>query len=164
MIRFLPEKYSNPEILLKKLKSEPANLWVKKGESGALKFFHEAAERVPAYKDFLKKRGIKHKSIKTIKDFRKVPFTDKNNYLRKYSFADLSWDGRFSEKRWVISSTSGSTGEPFYFPRERWQDMQYAGTAELYLRANFNIHKKSTLYINCFALGVWIGGLFTYNT
>ena len=163
MIRFLPEKYSNPEILLKKLKSEPANLWVKKGESGALKFFHEAAERVPAYKDFLKKRGIKHKSIKTIKDFRKVPFTDKNNYLRKYSFADLSWDGRFSEKRWVISSTSGSTGEPFYFPRERWQDMQYAGTAELYLRANFNIHKKSTLYINCFALGVWIGGIFTYE-
>lgn len=162
-MELLPKKYLNIKKLLKDLKSSPEKHWVEAGEKRALTLFHEASHRVPAYKDFLKKNGVNPKKIKTISDFEKIPQTDKKNYLRRYSFADLSWDGKFSERRWVIASTSGSTGEPFYFPRERWQDLQYAGTAELYLLANFNIHKKSTLYVNCFALGVWIGGIFTYE-
>jgi len=64
---------------------------------------------------------------------------------------------------WVISTTSGSTGEPYYFPRESSQDWQYAITAELYLRSNFHIHERSTLYIVAFPMGAWIGGLFTYE-
>ena len=72
-------------------------------------------------------------------------------------------NGEFASKHWVISSTSGSTGEPFYFPRTDEQDLQYALTAEMYLITNFQINKKTTLYINGFAMGVWIGGLFTYQ-
>ncbi len=36
------------------LKNNPAGFWEKRGEEAALKLFHEVAERVPAYKDFLK--------------------------------------------------------------------------------------------------------------
>ena len=129
----------------------------------ALCIFHEAAERVPAYKDFLSKRKIYHKNISTISDFRKVPLTDKDNYLRKYDRKDLCWDGDLKGKSWVISATSGSTGEPFYFPRTSLQDNYYALTAELYLRENFDIQNKSTLYIDAFAMGIWIGGIFTYE-
>src|SRR6202034_2208750 len=86
-----------------------------------------------------------------------------DNYLRKYRREELCWDGQFSEGQWVISTTSGSTGEPFYFPRTNFQDEYYALTAELYLRENFQIHHHKTLYINAFAMGAWIGGLFTYE-
>jgi len=147
----------------KDLKSKPEKYWVKRGEDMALNLFHEAAERVPAYKDFLRKRKIDHKKIKTINDFKKVPTTDKDNYLRKYDRKDLCWDGDFKGKSWVVSATSGSTGDPFYFPRTDIQDAYYALTAELYLRENFKIQDKSTLYIDAFAMGAWIGGIFTYE-
>jgi len=129
----------------------------------ALGLFHQMSQRVPAYQDFLKQRDINPRRIRTIGDFRQLPTVDKDNYLRHYPREALCWDGKFSSERWVVSTTSGSTGEPFYFPRTDLQDEQYALTAELYLRENFQIHKKKTLYIDAFAMGAWIGGLFTYE-
>lgn len=149
--------------LQKLLKSRPESFWQKRGEAMALQLFHDMAEHVPAYKDFLAKRQINHRSVKTIADFQQVPTISKDSYLRQYPLADLCFEGSFRRDHWVVSSTSGSTGEPFYFPRTDLQDEQYALTAELYLRENFHIQDKSTLYIDAFAMGVWIGGLFTYE-
>lgn len=145
------------------LKSEPARFWEERGERAALELFHAAAERVPAYKDFLKKQGINPGSIKTIEDFKNVPVVDKQNYLRAYSLADLSWDGKLLDHWQVYAATSGSTGEPFYFPRAQKETERYALLAELYLRSQFKIQERSTLYIDSFAMGAWIGGLFTYQ-
>lgn len=129
----------------------------------ALELFHDMASRVPAYKDFLKKNKIKSEYIQSIKDLGNVPLVDKDNYLRAYPRRSLVPDGAFGDTSWVISTTSGSTGEPFYFPRTDKQDRQYELTAEMYLRTNFQAHKKTILYINGFAMGAWIGGLFTYQ-
>ncbi|MBI2034785.1 MAG: hypothetical protein HYT11_03590 [Candidatus Levybacteria bacterium] len=159
----LPVGYENPTQLLDDLKRKPEEYWIKSGEKRVLNLFHLMAKRVPAYKDFLKKNRVYKDKIKTITDFRLVPTIDKNNYLRSYPREALCWDGIFEKKRWTISTTSGSTGEPFYFPREDLQDWQYAVTAELYLLSNFSIDKKSTLYIVGFPMGGWIGGLFTYQ-
>lgn len=156
---------STPEAkkLIAKLKTKPETYWIKRGEKMALRLFKEMSQRVPAYKDFLKKNKIDPKKIKTVKDFHKVPAISKDTYLKKYPLKDLCWDGKFAKSPWIISATSGSTGEPFYFPRTSKQDKQYALLAELYLLTNFQIDKKTTLYINGFAMGVWIGGLFTYQ-
>ncbi len=159
----LPRGYRSAEVLNKRLLTEPEKMWVKRGERRALHLFWAMAERVPAYKDFLKQNKFSASSVKSIKDFQKIPAIDKDNYLRKYPKNMLCWDGDFPHGQWVISTTSGSTGQPYYFPREESQDWQYAVTAELYLRSNFNIHKKSTLYIVAFPMGAWIGGLFTYE-
>lgn len=145
------------------LKTKPESYWIKRGEIMALSLFHEMASRVPAYKDFLRLNEVNHKHVRTINDFKKLPIIDKDNYLRRYPLKDLCWDGKFSERQWVLSSTSGSTGEPFYFPRTYLQDKHYAVSAELYLRENFDIENKTTLYIDAFAMGSWIGGLFTYE-
>lgn len=134
-----------------------------RGERMALRLFHDMAERVPAYKKFLKGNRIDHRSITSIKDFANLPLLDKQNYLREYPLHELCWDGALASRQFIISATSGSTGEPFYFPRTKEQDAQYALTAELYLRTNFQIQNKRTLYVNAFPLGVWIGGLFTYS-
>lgn len=160
----LPSTHRDPTKLIYAYQHKPATYWMKAGKRRAFRLFHKMAERVPAYKKFLKKENINPRSIKTYADFQKnVPLLDKENYLKKYSLEELCWDGKFQEKHWDISSTSGSTGIPFYFPRSDDQNEQYALTAELYLRNNFKIHKKTTLYINCFALGIWIGGIFTYE-
>lgn len=159
----LPRGYRSAELLQKRLHTEPEKLWIKRGQQRALRLFHEMSERVPAYKDFLKQHKFDPKSVKTFADFHTIPPINKDNYLRSYPKKSLCWDGEFAHGQWVISSTSGSTGEPFYFPREHSQDWQYAITAELYLRNNFQIQDKSTLYIVAFPMGAWIGGLFTYE-
>lgn len=128
-----------------------------------LELFQKIARRAPAYADFLKKQKLRPVDVKTIAAFKKIPIINKENYLRRYPLQELCWDGKLKEKSWIISSTSGSTGQPFYFPRTENQDAQYALTAELYLRTNFDIHKKSTLYIDAFPMGPWIGGVFTYQ-
>lgn len=145
------------------LKTKPARFWEERGEQAALDLFHAAAERVPAYKDFLKNHGIAHKDVKTVADFAQVPTVDKDNYLRAYPLADLSWDGKLMDEWQVYAATSGSTGEPFFFPRAQKETDRYALLAELYLRTQFRAHEKSTLYIDSFAMGAWIGGLFTYQ-
>jgi len=153
----------NASLFLKLLKTKPEAYWQRRGERAAFKLFQRMAKIVPAYGDFLKKSGARLASVKKVEDFSNLPWLDKENYLRCYSLAELCWNGELKKGQWVFSATSGSTGEPFYFPREDAQDKQYALTAELYLRDNFAIQNHSTLYINGFAMGAWIGGLFTYQ-
>ena len=159
----LPKGYRNSELLQKRLSSVPEKKWQQRGFERALQQFHAMSRRVPAYKEFLKSQGFSPKSVQTYEDFLRIPAIDKDNYLRKYPKEMLCWDGEFSHGQWVISSTSGSTGQPYYFPRENSQDWQYAVMAEQYLRANFRIQDRSTLYIVAFPMGAWIGGLFTYE-
>jgi phenylacetate-CoA ligase len=153
----------NASLFLKLLKTKPEAYWQRRGERAALRLFQRMAKTVPAYADFLKKNGARPANVKNAEDFSNLPWLDKENYLRRYSLAELCWSGELKSGQWVFSATSGSTGEPFYFPREDAQDKQYALTAELYLRDNFAIQNHSTLYINGFAMGAWIGGLFTYQ-
>lgn len=162
-IPYLPKGYDNAEAVLHSYKTDTEEDFIKRGERRALELFHLMSQRVPAYKDFLNKNAIDAEEIKTISDFKKVPILDKKNYLTQYDLADLCWDGQLKQNQFTIAATSGSTGEPFYFPREHAQDLQYSLTAEIYLLNTFEIQKKSTLYINGFGMGIWIGGVFTYQ-
>jgi phenylacetate-CoA ligase len=159
----LSRQLQNVPRLQHRLKANSESYWTSHGEHMALDLFHDMAKRVPAYKDFLAKNKFDSKQVHTIQDFLRIPLINKDNYLRKYPREALCWDGRFADQRWVISTTSGSTGEPFYFPRTDLQDEYYAVVAELYLRENFQIQHRKTLYIDAFAMGAWIGGLFTYE-
>lgn len=161
----LPKKTlpTDAKELLSQLKTMSEAHWLSRGETQAIQLFSEMAQRVPAYQDFLKKNKVKAEQVKTISDFRNLPLTNKENYLLSYPIESLCWDGKFGGEKWTIASTSGSTGEPFYFPRTRFQDEQFALTAEICLTDFFDIDKKSTLFIDCFALGVWIGGMFMYQ-
>lgn len=161
--QLLPRVFKNPPEALEKLRSELESYWQNRGDDRALELFYEVSSRVPAYQKFLKKHKINPEKIKSIGDFSQIPPVSKDNYLRQYPLKELMWDGTLKDKRLTISSTSGSTGEPFYFPRETGQDEQYASLAEMYMLTNFDIANKSTLYIIGFPLGPWIGGIFTYR-
>ena len=136
--------------------------WLKKGERSALRLFHDMARRVPAYKRFLKDHGVLCARIKTVKDMRLIPIMTKKNYLKKYPLEDLCWDGKLSALS-IMSVSSGSTGEPTCWPRGHEQDGETSLSHELFMRDSFEIHKRSTLFINSFAMGVWIAGILTYR-
>lgn len=153
--------YSSDKIL-RLLITKKSSFWSRERESRPLKLFHEAAARVPAYKDFLKKHHVNPSKIKTFKDFELLPITDKKSYLRAYPLEKLCWDGHL-EKPLVFTSTSGSTGEPFYFPREERLDWQYSILAEEFFKNSSYNTGGPTLVIIGFGMGVWIGGIITYK-
>ncbi|MEK7616335.1 MAG: hypothetical protein AAB420_03980 [Patescibacteria group bacterium] len=127
-----------------------------------LHLFHDAAKRVPAYKDFLRKNGVRPDKVTTWENFQHIPPVSRANYLRQYPLEQLCWDGTFQDMSLVFTATSGSTGEPFYFPRNDAIDRQSAMYHELFLK-NVGTPKASTLVIIAFGMGVWIGGIITYQ-
>ena len=130
------------------------------GFQNALRLFHEAAERIPAYRDFLNKHNVRAEAINTYQDFQRIPVTNKKNYLRAYSLKELCWDGNLKGLS-LISSSSGSTGEPFVWPWGEAQKAEGALELESVFPVVFEMDRYSTLYIDCFAMGTWIGGMFT---
>jgi phenylacetate-CoA ligase len=133
-------------------------------ESLVCELANQALNTVPAYKDYLNRlMGSNTGNCENIDKFKLLHPTEKDEYLKKYKRSELVPNNIFAENSWNISATSGSTGEPFYFPRTHYQDMVYSSSAEAYLVSNFNIDQKKTLYINAFPMGIWIGGVFTYT-
>ena len=127
-----------------------------------LTVFHKAADGVPAYKDFLKKNKIDPAKIKTLRDFQLVPLMSKQNYLRRYELEKLCYGETLCQPL-VFTSTSGSTGEPFYFPRNFFIDYQSSIYHESFFHSAEIDSHKSTLVLVCFGMGIWIGGLITYQ-
>jgi phenylacetate-CoA ligase len=157
----LPRGYKDGKALQRRLLESTSIDWTERGQRFARKLFKDMSRGVPAYKLFLKAHGFAQ--IPKPLNLKTIPAVDKDNYLRVYPKASLCWNGLFGSGAWVISTTSGTTGQPYYFPRQTSQDWQYAVVAEQYLLANFHIDKRKTLYIVAFPMGAWIGGVFTYE-
>lgn len=134
---------------------------LQQGLTSALALFKDASRRVPAYADFLKKHGVKADSISSEADFKKLPRTDKPTYVTQYSLEEMSWDGVLSNARY-ISTSSGSTGVPFFWPRGLAQD---AATGSMFRNIFSDVFdlEGSLLFVNSFGLGTWIAGFEFYN-
>lgn len=128
-------------------------------DQAALDTFQAAAQRVPAYKDFLKTNGINPDQIKTIVDFQKVPPITKENYLTKYPLHELLWDGKMESAN-LISMSSGSSGKPFAWPRGKQNLADSIKIMEPIYESFFHTKEKETLVIIAFAMGTWIGGTY----
>lgn len=148
--------------ILQQIHEKDDAYWTKVRERTSLSLFHKAAKLVPAYKDFLKKHKVDPDKVKTIKDFENVPIINKDNYLREYSLNKLSFNGVLDEPQ-IFTSTSGSTGEPFYFSRNHNIDWQSSVIHELFFTEGSFNPKIPTLVVVCFGMGVWIGGVITYQ-
>ena len=135
----------------------------KKVERHLLGLFYRSAHEIPAYKDFLKKNKVRPDKVKTMADWISIPPMSKDEYLRKYPLEKLCWGGKLKDKSLVFTSTSGSTGEPFYFPRVDLVDCQSSVLHEIFLNNTSRGKKVSTLVIDSFGMGVWIGGIITYQ-
>lgn len=134
-----------------------SGFWEKKGRQKALTTFHETAKKVKAYREFLKEWEVNPEEIETFSDFQKLPLTDKENYIRKFQIDELCLGGRI-EEMYTISTSSGSSGIPSFWPRFPRQDQRLPKYWETFYLLNWDIDRKSTLFVVTMALGNWIAG------
>lgn len=130
------------------------------GFDKALSLFHEMAESVPAYSAFLKENRINPSTIIDETSFKQVPVINKENYLRRHSLQDLSWNGSL-EKTSMISMSSGSSGDPFFWPHGEEQHLEGVQIHREILERIFETEHKRTLVVVSFSMGTWIAGPFT---
>jgi phenylacetate-CoA ligase len=102
--------------IVKEIQTKKDTFWQDLSHKNAIAIFKEVSKKVPAYKAFLKAHNIQPNKINTWNDFQSVPIVSKQNYLKQNQLKDLCFDGSLN-KPLVFTSTSGSTGEPYYFPR-----------------------------------------------
>jgi len=129
-------------------------------EQKVLALFREASRDVPAYGRFLREHGVDPAKVDGIEAFRRVPATTKDNYYRQNPLPELCRHGRLDGCDMVALST-GSTGEPAVWPRFVTHELESAARFEQILGAAFGASEKRTLGVICFALGNWVGGLYT---
>ncbi|MFC3963643.1 phenylacetate--CoA ligase family protein [Nocardia jiangsuensis] len=131
------------------------------GLPGALRVFRDAAEHVPAYRDFLRVHGIAPGDIRTAADFAALPPLTKQNYIAAYPAHQLLPHGRITgAETW--SASSGSSGEPTYWARG---PVALRQSIELHRRIlrGLGADRRPTLVVIGFAMGSWIGGTYTYQ-
>ena len=151
---------SDPEKSLDRFQNGTDPYWKKQSQNLSFNLFQEMATRVPAYKEFLKKNRIKKEKIKSYTDLKNVPPIDKPTYIDAYSLNQLCWDGKL-DTSYMLSASSGSTGQPYYWPRSDEQTLHGAMISELIYRECFRMHESSTLFIISFGMGMWIAGTYT---
>lgn len=155
-------KHPSPAHFFNTLRASTSADWSRKEKSHLLALFKRMALDVPAYRHFLHENGAHADAIRTIKDITSLPVMAKKNYLHKNTLADLMWHGSMLSPH-VLTSTSGSTGKPTYFARSHEVDEHSSFIHELIFRTSSLKQNESTLVIVCFGMGVWIGGLITYQ-
>jgi phenylacetate-CoA ligase len=143
---------------------EGARQWAAEREERAfarvLGLFQEVARDVPAYREFLAARGIAPERITSREAFCTLPPTTKDNYYRPHPLPQLCRHGQLDACDMVALST-GSTGEPAVWPRFVSDELETAARFEQVLRDGFRAHERRTLAVICFALGNWVGGMYT---
>lgn len=127
-------------------------------EQAALNLFHASATEIPAYRDFLKGEGVDPSRIQTLADFQKLPLLTKQNYIIPYP--QRCRGGKLYDCE-MIAVSSGSTGQPLFWPRSLKHELDVAFRFEQIFRDAFKANTRPTLAVICFALGTWVGGMYT---
>ena len=153
---------ASPDGFLTALRAITSAEWSRREKNTLLTLFKQMALDVPAYRNFLRSNGVRRESVRTTAELVAIPTMTKQNYLQKDKLANLFWHGSMLSPH-ILTSTSGSTGKPTYFGRSHEVDEHSALIHELIFRTSSLKQDKSTLVIVCFGMGVWIGGLITYQ-
>jgi phenylacetate-CoA ligase len=126
----------------------------------AIALFHRVAADVPAYRAFLAEHGVDPAGVRTREDFERLPLVTKANYTQRHPLPDLCRGGTLASVD-TVAVSSGSTGEPSFWPRSAADEQAIAARFEQVFVDGFEADRKRTLAVVCFPLGTWVGGMFT---
>ena len=133
---------------------------LKEAEESHLQRVLETIKTVPAYRAYLESQGVETESVLTLSDAKGLPLMTKSGYINAYPLASRCQGGSLMLCDRVAVS-SGSTGQPTFWPRSVRHEMEIAVRFEQVFRDSFRAHEKRTLAVVCFPLGNWVGGVFT---
>ena len=120
--------------------------------------FVKARKRVPAYRAFLAERGFSKPSFKgLVPNISDIPFTDKENYVKRFSIDDRCVSGKVPACGVVIDESSGSSGIPMNWVRGAKERKTNARFIRFGMRHFFG--DQPIFIINAFALGPWATGV-----
>jgi len=159
----IPTSIIRPLPTISMLQKRRSAAWTEEGEAHDIATFQHVVKTVPAYKQFIQKNGVRAARIKKGADLASIPPVTKSNYLRAFEWHDLISGDLLNDEHLVLAATSGSTGKPFYFPRTSALDEQATLFHQLFLLNSGLSPRKKTLVLVCFGMGVWIGGIITYE-
>jgi phenylacetate-CoA ligase len=125
-----------------------------------LELFRDVAANVPAYAEVLRANGVDAETVRTGADFGRLPHLTKEAYVRRYPLGARCRGGDLSGCDFVAVS-SGSTGEPEFWPRFLTDELAVATRFEHVFHDCFEADRRRTLAVVCFPLGTWVGGMFT---
>jgi phenylacetate-CoA ligase len=126
----------------------------------ALELFHQVAASVPAYGAFLAEHGVDPAAVVTPAEFAGLPMVTKASYLHRYPLPARCRDGRLDAND-TVAVSSGSSGTPTVWPRSVTDELAVARRFEDALVHSFGAGTRPTLVVVCFALGSWVGGMYT---
>jgi phenylacetate-CoA ligase len=142
----------------------PCYKWGMEQSRGAqdwpVELLRRTAGSVPAYQDFLRGHGIDPAAVRTPADFAALPLMTKENYHSRYPLPQRCRDGRLDSCD-MIAVSSGSTGQPTYWPRSVADELPVTDRFEQVFAGSFGAGDAPTLAVVCFPLGTWVGGLYT---
>ena len=104
--------------------------------------------------------GTKAATVTSREAFERLPLMTKDGYLRRHPLPDLCRAGALLSSD-TVATSSGSTGEPMFWPRSLADELAIAARFEQVFVDSFEGDVKRTLAVVCFPLGTWIGGMFT---
>jgi len=145
------------------LRTQESSDWSHAIYTTILKRFKDAYENVAAYRHFLERLGIDASSIRSAKSIERIPPITKANYLRVHPWDKLCRNGALADEPLVLTATSGSTGQPFYIPRTDEVHDASMVFHRLFIERSGLDKSKPTLVVVAFGMGVWIGGILTYE-
>jgi phenylacetate-CoA ligase len=126
------------------------------GEAAALRAFHRAAKRVPAYRRLLEQSDVDAREVADAPAFRRlVPITNKEVVFANSDLSSLCLDGRVGNVACVYTS-SGYSGT-FSFGLETERDLRGGRRAlDLLLEMYLHVTSCPTLLINALPMGVQV--------
>jgi phenylacetate-CoA ligase len=124
------------------------------GRMRARSVYLRAKSECPAYARFLADQGFAEPRPWR---WSAVPVTTKDNYVKCYSIEDRCYGGALSGRGEVIDESSGSSGLPNNWIRNRHE--RHDVTRILQLNYGLIYHDPQRILLNCFALGPWATGM-----
>jgi phenylacetate-coenzyme A ligase PaaK-like adenylate-forming protein len=134
--------------------------WQVTGAAAAVRLFGQAAARVPAYARFLRDQGVDAGGVHTPEDLALVPPTTKSTYFDAYPLRDRMWDGDAGTAA-LVHASSGTTGEPRYWPCGTEELARSAVLYELVFTRSYGCGTGRSLLLVCFGMGTWVAGSYT---
>ncbi|MBV9030410.1 MAG: hypothetical protein JO364_08885 [Pseudonocardiales bacterium] len=129
-------------------------------EERALALFTSVVATVPAYRAFLTEHDVDPAAVRTVTDFQALPPLTKDDYLCRHPPAQLCRSGELVSCD-MIAVSSGSTGAPTFWPRAVADEFAVATRFEQVFHDSFGADQRTTLAVVCFALGTWVGGMYS---
>ena len=125
-----------------------------------LDLFRRTVREVPAYRELLATQQFDPGSVRAYEDFARLPLLTKENYINAYPLPARCRGGAMLGSE-IIAMSSGTTGKPFAWPRSVEHELEGAARFEHVFARSFGADRRSTLVVICFAMGSWVGGMYT---